>query len=189
MWKIIAMIVIFHHGVSCAMRKSWKSSVNFDADIPKFTPFEDMKSEVKEGRDIKTTEVVTHPSPSAETLKISSKFKMPEKIGKLFKEEPKDGFGKFDYEVLEESSEEKSNDFNNDEILKKLEVNHEDIDDDDDSYEISSYDAKDNATHYNIGRFANVTVDEEDSSVNVNLDQNTLKEIFSGDLPLTKLNN
>lgn len=189
MWKIIAILVIFHHGVSCAMRKSWKSAANFDDEVPKFTPFENVGGEVKdvkEGRDIKTTETVTQPSPSAETLKISSKFKMPGKVAKIYKEEPKEGFGKFAYEVPEESAEEKSsddekdeNDFNNEEVLKNLEIKH-DEEEDEEGYEITSFDANDNSSHYNIAKFVNVTIDEEDRSVNVNLDQNTLKEIFSG---------
>lgn len=109
---------------------------------------------------------------------------MPGKIGKIFKDEPKEDFGKFAYEKPEEkvNEEKEVNDYNNDEVLKNLEIQHEDFDEDesDDGYEISSYDANDNATHYNIGRYVNVTVNEDESAVNVNLDQNTLREIFSG---------
>lgn len=191
MWKIFVIFLIFNHSTNCALRKSWKLAPNFDDEIPKFTPFDNMDEEVKEvkvARDIKTTEAVTQPSPSAETLKISSKFKMPGKIAKIFKEEPKEGFGKFAYEIPEDSNEEKSEDDdssdNNEGVLKSLEIKNSksEENDDDDGYEITSYGASENATHYNIGRFVNVTVDEKDSTVNVNLDQNTLKEVFSGKL-------
>jgi hypothetical protein len=37
-----------------------------------------------------------------------------------------------------------------------------------------------NSTQYKVGQIMNVTIDSDDSLVNVNLDQNTLKEIFSG---------
>lgn len=180
MLKFLVILFVFHHGVNCAIRKSWKSSPNFDADVPKFTPFENVDVEVKkvddDVKEIKTTEAVTHPSPSAETIKISSKFKMPEKIAEIFKDEPKEDFGKFAYETLESSSEEDVNEIPNDD-----EKSNDDAEDDD--LEISSLDA--NSTQFNVGRIVNVTIDSEDNTVNVNLDQNSLKEIFTG--KITKL--
>lgn len=165
MLKFLVILVIFHHGVNCAIRKSWKAAPNFNEDVPKFTPFENMELEVKkeEFNEIKTTEAVTQPSPSAETIKISSKFKMPEKMAEIFKEEPKEDFGKFTYEKSENLSED--NDIEND-----------------DDIEISSY--NDNSTQFNVGQLLNVTLDSEDNTVNVNLDENSLKEIFSGNFPL-----
>lgn len=160
-------MVIFHHDVNCAIRKSWKTAANFDSEIPKFTPFENMEVEslkkeaIEDVKEIKTTEASTQPSPSAETIKISSKFKMPEKMAEMFKDEPKEDFGKFAYE---NSSEEK----------EKQEENDDD-DDSDDGFEISS----DNST-IKVGQVLNVTVDSEDNTVNVNLDQTSLKEIFEG---------
>lgn len=50
-----------------------------------------------------------------------------------------------------------------------------------DEFEISSIpNESTNKTQFKVGPLMNVTVDSSESSVNVNLDQNTLKEIFTG---------
>lgn len=52
---------------------------------------------------------------------------------------------------------------------------------DDDDLEISTYNNEEsNSTQYKVGPLMNVTIDSEDSVVNVNLDQAELKEIFTG---------
>ena len=207
--------------VNCAMRKSWKSAVNFDTEIPKFTPFdtEDSltihKETVHNEIVIKTTPTSTSPSPSAETLisRISSKIKAPSnQIAEIYNQfyqdmhkKPSGDFGTFEdnkeadmptTEATVEESTQKIQDepenepINIQQILNELseEADKEsaasdspDNDDSVDELEISSVsnDSK-NTTQFKVGQLMNVTIDSDDSMVNVNLNQNTLKEIFTG---------
>lgn len=174
MLKFLMILIVFYHGGNCAIRKSWKTSPNFDAEVPKFTPFENVDvdgKQIEDIREIKTTETATQPSPPVETLKISSKFKMPEKVAESIKVEPKKDFGKFAYETLESSSEE-------DDFSGEKSNDDEEKEEEEEDVEISSLDA--NSTQLKVGELVNVTIDSEDNTVNVNLDQNSLKEIFTG---------
>jgi hypothetical protein len=196
--SVAFLVICLGSLADCALRKSWKSRANFEADIPKFTPFEGEEISSGGGSSIKKTEVITEPTPSAETLtnsnnnnKISSRIKMPEKYvadiySTLTKEATKKSqdFGRFAYQVPEiESSEEDEND--NEIPSSKHLINHsgeEEIDDaseDDEEDEVEVYSTSE-TTHLKVGQLLNVTVDSEDNTVNVNLDQHTLKDIFSG---------
>lgn len=212
------LLLTVYENVNCAMKKSWKSSANFDTEIPKFTPFENegsltINKETSLNEIVmKTTQTSTNLSPSAETLssKISSRIKAPNQIADVYSQiyqdmhKTENDFGTFEgnKENDEQSSEavqdilvhiqpEPENEqINIQQILNELSEeadkesaasdssNNEDIADE---LEISSVtnDAT-NTTEFKVGPLMNVTIDSGDSLVNVNLDKNTLKEIFTG---------
>lgn len=198
------------HDVNGAMKKSWKSAANFDSEIPTFTPFnhgDDSGSKVEPNLSevpLKTTESSLSPSPSAETLtssKISSKFKAPSKyVADIYKQQSaqktvnKD-FGAFDGNVMHDDTK-LSEEHKNEIIIEDEHIDFEQIigqlndeadkaepsdDNTVDELEISTIANDDtNTTQYKVGPLMNVTIDSDSDSVNVNLDQKTLKEIFTG---------
>lgn len=249
MFTLIAMIGV--QNVKCAMKKSWKSAANFDAEIPVFTPFE-KEAEMMMNTDekifneiaIETTQTPTSPSPSAETLvgKISSKIRAPSNIvAAVYQKLHHDNkineirdFGKFEANIaaepiapeepvaepepVSESEPIASTDstLNASEILTENEEVPVVVVVDDESTKRPSFNLRDifnqlseeaeqknkfsdeqpeaaddielstisndqvNATQIKVGQFMNVTIDSEDSVVNVTLNQGTLKEIFKG---------
>ena len=154
---------------------------------------------------LKTTATPSSPRPTAETLvnKISSKFRAPSKyvadIYKQFHEEREknvNDFGSFNKNseeatTLKTQEEQKHEEIDLDTILGQL-VDEADTVSDLSSDNNNSVEVEDNLdispivndqtnmTKYKVGPLMNVTIDAEDSFVNVNLDQNTLKEIFTG---------
>lgn len=206
MCKKIVSIVIFITLASCvsgAIRKSWKSPANFEEEIPKFTPF-DSEEIVAEngggsGEKFKTTETTTTPSPSPATLtnqKISSRIKMPEKyVADIYSTLTKDSankisndFGAFNFETSpsEEDDDQfiptnklanKNDNANNIDSNTSSEQEKTDEEEFDDDLEIM---ANDDATQYKVGQLLNVTVDPDENTVNVNVDQQTLKDLFTG---------
>lgn len=205
--KIFAATVlclIVAHDVSGAMKKSWKTAANFDSGIPTFTPFHPgadfMKNDESSLNEIqvKTTLSPLSPPPTAETLisKISSKIKAPSKhVPDIYKQHhqelrknPNKDFGAFDKSSMEENEIVIEDDhIDIEQIIGQLndEADKHQIASDNiveiDELEISSITDDDtNATQYKVGSLMNVTIDSEDSLVNVNLDKNTLKEIFTG---------
>jgi len=200
---VLLSLICIHQHVNCAMKKSWKSAANFDAEIPKFTPFEEDASQHKEVEVKTTTQAPPSPSPSAETLtaKISSKIKMPPKyVAEVFsqfhQEKLKQDFGAFDAQVEQQSNEIESlappaldieqvlNELNAEAEKEEAEKEDETTETPsagDDELEITSI-ASDvaNVTQFKVGPLMNVSVDTHDSLVNVKLDRNTLKSIFSG---------
>lgn len=188
-------IILINRHVNCAMKKSWKSAANFDSDIPQFISFDDGKrNDVADLNDVEEVTIVvpSSPSPSAETLtgKISSKFKAPlnyaDKIRNQFHKESKKSskkdFGSFDVEEIQPVGQ---TPVNIDEFEQDLNELSEDADRDeqvnDGRLEIESYSTDDtNTTQYKVGPLMNLTIDSDESIVNLNLNQNTLKEIFTG---------
>lgn len=191
-----------------AMKKSWKSAANFDAEIPKFTPFENKENFGQQNLDevqMKTTKTPSNPSPTAETLpgKISSKIKAPSKhvaemFNKIRQEQQLNAnkdFGVFNANLVAQAGQAAHED-----RFESIAEEHLDIeqvvsqlteealmigdtkDNSVDDLEISSIGNNENSntTQYKVGPFMNVTIDSDESLVNVNLDQNTLKEIFTG---------
>lgn len=216
-WIATFLLLTVYENVNGAMKKSWKSAANFDADIPKFTPFESEESlPVKDASlnevVIQTTETSTNPSPSAETLisKISSKIKAPSnKIADIYNKfyqdmhkKPNNDFGVFEGNKEDsEASSEAFEDFteqaqpgpeheqiNIQQILNELSeeadkesASNDSTADEENDIEISSIEnGEKNTTQFKVGPLMNVTINPEDSLVNVNLDKNTLKEIFTG---------
>lgn len=212
----VVFVLIVHQHVHCAMRKSWKSVPNFDAEIPKFTPFNDeadlnsaAASELNEVKAI-TQAPPSTPLPSPETLtsnKISSKIKAPSKyIADIYNQlhqqnlhKNTNDFGAFNANVAHDKvsspesetesvhHETASNDqIDIEQVLNQLTeeaVASESTNDVDteDELEISSITSEDaNTNQYKVGQLMNLTIDNEESSVHVNLDQNKLKEIFTG---------
>lgn len=203
------LLLISYQSVNCATKKSWKSAANFDAEVPKFTPFDD-EQELSHGADASLNEVEVKapqpiPSPTAESLtasKISSKIKAPSKhianiYSQLHKEsqkQPSKDFGTFDANVAEkqppkEPEHDADNQLGIEQVLNqltyesdKLEAHNDSTDNNvEEDLKITTIDNVDtNTTQYKVGPLMNVTIDSEDSLVNVNLDQNTLKEIFTG---------
>lgn len=168
--KLIFILLIIQSANS-AMRKSWKSSANFESNIPKFTPFENFVA------DAETEE------PSVPSTKISAKIKAHEKhVAELYnniKDSRKvsEDFGSFAYHVPQSSSEEEELD---NEIPSKL-LNHnlsdESVDEDDGEFDLVS---NDDATEYKIGQLMNVSVNSNEETVEIKLDQQSLKDIFTG---------
>lgn len=223
------------------MKKSWKSAANFDADIPKFSPFDDEGDMMKKNGvhineiEVETTRSPPSPLPSAETFinKMSSKIKAPPKyVAEVFhnfhhemqKVDVKD-FGAFDADMPEQKpaasqqqkpvkeiidtpvKEQTIQDVLNDVAEEQVDIAQilEDLsgdsnknqasfdntveasDDDEDITEISPIDNENtNTTQFKVGQLMNVTIDAEESLVNVNLDQNTLKQIFTGSSIVTR---
>lgn len=206
-YVVTVVLLIFYQDVNGAMKKSWKSAANFDAEIPKFTPFNnegDLSDESNLNEvQLKTTQVPTSPSPSAETLtsKIRSKIKAPSKYVADIYNQIRHGpptnantdFGTFDADMSHHESDqpphqETANDeIDIEQVLNQLnqEADKHDLENDsiensvdsDDELEVSS---GANSTQFKVGPLMNVTIDSGESVVNVNLDQNTLKEIFTG---------
>lgn len=168
--KVIFIMLIIQSANS-AMRKSWKSSANFESNIPKFTPFENFVG------DAETEE------PSVSSTKISAKIKAQEKhVAELYNnikdsQKVSQDFGSFAYHVPETSSEEEELD---NEIPSKL-LNHnlsdENDDEDDGEFDLVS---NDDATEYKVGQLMNVSVNSNENTVKINLDQQSLKDIFTG---------
>lgn len=157
---------------------------------------------------VKTTETPMSPLPSAESLisKISSKIRIPPKhIAEIYNqlhqdmqndaiesgsveasaerfEAPEEDVKPIKLEpenepyniqqILNELSEEADKGSSNEAINSILETDVE--------LDISSIASDVNKTQYKVGPLMNLTIDSEDNLVNVNLDQNTLKEIFTG---------
>lgn len=203
--KIFAATVlclIVAHDVNGAMKKSWKTAANFDAGIPTFTPFqhgEDLKTKDEPSLneiEVKTTLSPQSPPPTAETLissKISSKIKAPSKhVADIYKsyhhnlrKTPNKDFGAFDKPSMEQNEIVIEDDhIDIEQIIGQLNDEadkHQVVSDNIDELEISSITDHDtNITQFKVGPLMNVTIDSEDSLVNVNLDKNTLKEIFTG---------
>ena len=166
--KVIFVLLLIQSANS-AMGKSWKSSANFESNIPKFTPFENSVL------DVETEE------PSVPSTKISAKLKSQEKhVADLYnsiKDSQKvaEDFGSFAYHVPETSSEEEELD---NEIPSKL-LNHNlsDENEDDGEFDLVS---NDDATEYKLGQLMNVSVNSNEDIVRVNLDRQSLKDIFTG---------
>lgn len=194
-----------------AMKKSWKSAANFDAEIPKFTPFENKDNFGQQNLDevqMKTTKSPSNPSPTAETLpgKISSKIKAPTKhvaeMYNKFRQEQEinanKDFGVFNANLVAQAGQAAHED-----RFESIAEEHLDIEqvvsqlteealligdskdnsvESDDDLEITPIGniENTNVTQYKVGPLMNVTIDSDESLVNVNLDQNTLKEIFTG---------
>jgi hypothetical protein len=201
----IILFVVLHQNVNCAMKKSWKSAANFDTEIPKFTPFNNEENLAEKPEEnfneikLETTQEPPSPSPSAETLtKISSKIRIPpQHVAEIFSQlnqdvqkTPNIDSGAFDANMVQDepSTHEESHQLDIEQVLNDLveesDTANDSIDNSvetDDELEISPItNEHTNTTQYKVGPLMNVTIDSEDSLVNVNLDQNTLKEIFTG---------
>lgn len=193
------------------MKKSWKSAVNFDAEIPKFTPF-DNAEDLPQG-DANLNEVLVQKVPSEViSSKISSKIRSPPKhVAQIYSQfhqemtknsDSINDFGAFDANVANEEPI-KADEVKQETVEQVIsEVAHEQVDisqilndlteeadknqnnnnsvETDDELDIESISSNSNSTKYKVGQILNVTIDTDDSLVNVNLDQNTLKEIFTG---------
>lgn len=182
-WKLLILVFLSILNANCRVQKALKPA-NFEADVPKFTPFEDVDIFENKARNLKTTESSTSPSPSAETLtkKISSRIKMPEKyVAELSKVKDvrkiSNDFGSFDFKKSDEEPQKE-------ETQQILSVDEKDSHDDeeekiDEEIEVTE---NQNSTLFKVGQLLNVTVDSEDDTVNVNLDHHALQEIFTGNL-------
>lgn len=161
MLKKILLLVIIVQNAQSALRKSWKSPANFEADVPKFTPFESVVNEQAE--------------PEAPT-KISSKVKAS--VINTDSDKVSHDFGSFAYQTPETSSEEKG--ISNEVPSKLLNTKiPEETDEEDEESEFEFF-SNDEGSEYKIGKVMNVSVDSNDEIVNVNLDQHSLKDLFTG---------
>lgn len=174
----IVAFVVFLTNVNCAIRKSWQSSKVFDAESAnKIKPFGENVEESRNAESdgismVKTTFSSTSPSPSAETLvnKISSKFKMPEKY--IHEIQKKNDFGSFDnYKTINSP-----NAIHNDETKENISAPEEYID----NLEIAIEENDEKKSEYKIEQLVKINVDSENSTLNLNLDRDTLKDIFTG---------
>lgn len=181
-WKLLVLVFLSILNANCRVQKALKPA-NFEADVPKFTPFEDEEIFGNKGRHLKTTERATSPSPSAETLtkKISSRIKMPEKyVAELSKvkdvKKISDDFGSFDFkksyeeppkeeaqQILYDDDEKDSHDNEEKQINEELILTQ-----------------KQKEYLIQIGQLLNVTVDSEDDTVKLNFDQRAVQAIFTG---------
>ncbi|XP_070500402.1 uncharacterized protein [Chironomus tepperi] len=181
-WKLLILVFLSILNANCRVQKALKPA-NFDADVPKFTPFEDDDIFGNKARHLKTTEGSTSPSPSAETLtkKISSRIKMPEKyVAELSKVKDvrhiSNDFGSFDFKNTNEEPQKE-------EAQQNLIADEKDSHDDDEEEKIDEeieVTENQNSTLFKVGQLLNVTVDSDDDTVNVNLDHRALQEIFTG---------
>lgn len=185
MLNLKLLVLVLVPIVSCGIHKTFKPA-NFETDVPKFTPFENEEVyNSNKGRQLKTTESSTSPSPSAETLvnKISSRIKMPEKYvadlnkSKDVRKVAKD-FGSFNFENAEKELENEVEPKNDERIDSEAEK-VEEVDVIDEAIEVTE---NTNSTLFKVGQVFNLTVDSADDSVKVNLDHQALKEIFTGKL-------
>ncbi|KAL7023250.1 hypothetical protein ACKWTF_012534 [Chironomus riparius] len=181
-WKLLIFVFLSILNANCRVQKALKPA-NFEADVPKFTPFEDEEIFGNKGRHLKTTESSTSPSPSAETLpkKISSRIKMPEKyVAELSKVKDvrkiSNDFGSFDFKNSDEEplKEEAQQNLN---IADEKDSHDDEEEIIDEEIEVTE---NQNSTLFKVGQLLNVTVDSEDDTVNVNLDHRALQEIFTG---------
>lgn len=181
-WKLLILVFLSILNANCRVQKALKPA-NFEADVPKFTPFEHDEIFENKARHLKTTESSTSPSPSAETLtkKISSRIKMPEKyVAELSKVKDvrkiSNDFGSFDFK---KSDEEPQNEEVQQQILSVDEKHSHDDEEEkiDEEIEVTE---NQNSTLFKVGQLLNVTVDSEDDTVNVNLDHHALQDIFTG---------
>jgi hypothetical protein len=187
-----------------AMKKSWKSAANFDDEIPKFTPFENSENLETQKLDevqMKTTKTPTSSPSLSETMpgKMSSKIRAPSKhVAEMFnqfqqevKKNSNQDFGAFNANLAAQAAQEDRFETIADEeqldieqVLSQLtddaKVSDDSTDNSEDELEITPIGNYSNTAKYKVGPLMNVTIDSEDSLVNVNLDQNTLKEIFTG---------
>jgi hypothetical protein len=182
-WKLLILVFLSILNANCRVQKALEPA-NFEADVPKFTPFEDEEIFGNKGRHLKTTEEsATSPSPSAETLtkKISSRIKMPEKyVAELNKVKDvrkiSNDFGSFDFKNSEEESPKE-------EAQPVLSDGDETDSHDEEEKEIDEeivLTENQKAYLFKIGQLLNVTVDSEDDTVKVNLDHRAVQEIFTG---------
>lgn len=206
---LLIVLVVARSG-DAATKKSWKSSPNFDTDIPSFTPFKREALMKRESEEVQpeTPRTTSSPSPSAPTLtksgKIRSKIRVPVHPD-LKQQEPHNNeikdFGKFDnnevhdaetYEkkAVQEVEAEIANDtINIEQILGQLNdeadkasatTTSNSVDPEDDLEISSTTNEKTNVTQYKLGQLMNVTLSNDDNLVKVNLDQTELKQIFTG---------
>lgn len=198
---LLTVVSLQVHG---AMKKSWKSAANFDTEIPKFTPFESNENLANKKLDEVQMRTTLNP-PSAETLpgKMSSKIKAPTKyVADIYKnlhmeikKNSNQDFGAFNANLAAQAAHEDrfetivNEQLDIEQVLNQLTDKAEfasDTSDNgvetEDELEITpiANSGNSNTTQYKVGPLMNVTIDSEDSVVNVNLDQNTLKEIFTG---------
>lgn len=200
--------------VQCAMKKSWKSTANFDADIPKITPFM-VENAFKEKDGVKLAKVdianeiieaaaLTAPMPTVNTLVETEPAPYRSKI-KANSKYVADIYSKYQQDVKKHS-----NDFGNfaaqkvvrkpTKVITKINEEPEETQDvveqvledlveaeniiDAESYKESFNNSTDDSNstikEYNMGPLMNLTIDSADNLVNVNFDQNTLKEIITG---------
>lgn len=203
--------------VQCAMKKSWKSTANFDADIPKFTPFiaenafkekdgvkfakVDIANEIIEAAALTAplpmvnTLVETEAAPYRSKIKANSKY-----VSDIYSKYQQDmhknthDFGKFAAEkivktptkvidtIITHEKPKVPEDFV-DEVIEQLSEaeNIIEYDSSKESFNNSmTDDSNSTIKEYNIGPLMNLTIDSADNLVNVNFDQNTLKEIITG---------
>ena len=197
--------------VQCAMKKSWKSTANFDADIPKFTPF--MGENVLKEKDVVklskvdiANEIIeaaafTAPLPTVNTLVQTEAAPYRSKI-KANSKYVADIYSKYQQDMQKHTND--FGKFNTQEIVKKptkviaeIHEESEDVvgqvieqlaeaeniiesDNNKESLNNSTDDSNSTIKEYNIGPLMNLTIDSADNLVNVNFDQNTLKEIITG---------
>lgn len=200
--------------VQCAMKKSWKSTANFDAEIPNFAPFM-VENTFKEKNDVKlakvdiTNEIIeaaalTAPMPTVNTLVETESAPYRSKI-KANSKYVADIYSKYQQDVQKHT-----NDFGNfagQKIVKKptkviAELHEEpeetvdvvgqvleelveaeniiESDSNKESFNNSTDNLNSTIKEYNMGPLMNLTIDSADNLVNVNFDQNTLKEIITG---------
>ena len=164
---MLVFVILTIQSASSAMRKSWKSSANFESKIPKFTPFANSVIDVE-----------TEERPISST-KISAKIKAHEKhVADLYNKiknskKVSQDFGSFAYHVPETSSEEEELD---NELASKF-INHNLSDDNDEEFDLVS---NDDGTEFKVGQLMNVSVNSNEDTVTINLDHKSLKEIFTG---------
>lgn len=128
---LICCIVLMGKSVKSAMKKSWKPAANFDADIPKFTPFEHESADEQQNNEeylpqpfsdesVSTQERFQEPSPSPtaesfteESTPVKAPFRSKVKIGAKIPEaynkqkhqfnKNSNDFGSFDADMKPES--------------------------------------------------------------------------------------
>lgn len=200
--------------VQCAMKKSWKTTANFEADVPKFTPFMvenalKVKEVVKLAKVDTVNEVIeaaalTAPLPTVNTLvntesaPYRSKIKANSKyVADIYSKYQQDthkmtnDFGNFAAQKVEKKptkviaeiheEPEKTQDVV-EQVLEDLVAAENIIDSDSykESFNNSTNDSNSTIKEYDMGPLMNLTIDSADNLVNVNFDQNTLKEIITG---------
>ena len=203
--------------VQCAMKKSWKSAANFDADFPKFTPFE-MENTMNENNGVNLAKVeianeiieasaLAAPLPTVNTLvetesapyrsKIKANSKYVADIYSKYQQDMQkhtNDFGKFAAQEIvekptkviaakpEEKEPEKQTQDVIGQVIEDLSEAQSIIESDsvkEPSNNITD-DSNSSIKEYNIGPLMNLTIDSTDDLVKVHLDQNTLKEIITG---------
>ncbi|CAH1719971.1 unnamed protein product [Chironomus riparius] len=168
--KAIFVLLIIQNANS-AMKKSWKSSANFASNFPKLSPFENSVL------DVETEE------PPVPSTKISAKLRSQEKHFADLYNSIKDSqrvaqdFGSFAYQVPQTSSEEEELDNKIPSKLLNYNLSDENEDDDNEEFDLVR---NDETTEYNLGQLMNVSINSNENTVRVKLDQKSLKDIFTG---------